>query len=57
MYDGWFVMGIGKDVGKQLSYHLPMSYWDETNFVETLSHAPLWDGHTTADVLVRLKTL
>jgi hypothetical protein len=53
----WFVLGIGKEKGKQITYHLPMSRWDETNFAETLDRAPEWDGHTSADVLERLKNL
>lgn len=56
-YEGWFIMGIGKEKGKQISYHLPLSRWDETDFAETLDRAPEWDGHTSADVLERLKTL
>lgn len=56
-YDGWFIMGIGKERGKQISYHLPLSRWDETNFAETLDKAPEWDGHTSYDVLERLKQL
>lgn len=55
--DGWFIMGIGKEKGKQISYHLPLSRWDETNFAETLDRAPEWDGHTSAAVLERLKKL
>lgn len=56
-YEGWFIMGIGKEKGKQISYHLPLSRWDETEFAETLEQAPEWDGHTSADVLERLKEL
>ena len=56
-YEGWFIMGIGKGRGKQISYHLPLSRWDETDFAETLDKAPEWDGHTSADVLQRLKDL
>ena len=55
--DGWFIMGIGKEKGNQISYHLPLSRWDETDFAETLDQAPEWDGHTSQDVLERLKTL
>lgn len=55
--DGWFIMGIGKEKGEQISYHLPVSYWEETNFAETLDRAPKWDGHTSTDVLERLKNL
>ena len=55
--EGWFPLGIGKVKGKQITYHLPLSRWDETNFAETLDCAPLFDGHTSADVLERLKGL
>ena len=56
-YEGWFIMGIGKEPGTQISYHIPISRWDETDFAETLDKAPEWDGHTSNDVLVRLKEL
>lgn len=57
VFDGWFIMGIGKESGKQISYHLPLSRWEETSFAETLDRAPEWDGHTSDDVLQRLKSL
>lgn len=28
----WFILGIGIHPGKQITYHIPMSRWDETNF-------------------------
>ncbi len=57
-FDGWFIMGIGKEKGKQITYHLPLSRWEETHFVEeNLEFAPEWDGHTSDDVLTRLKNL
>lgn len=56
-FEGWFIMGIFKDKGKQITYHLPMAKWDECYFVETLNTAPEWDGHTPAEVLERLKLL
>ena len=60
-FDGWFVLGIGKEKGKQITYHLPNDRWDEVTervlTVETLDRAPEWDGHTPADVLERLKNL
>ena len=56
-FDGWFIVGIGKEKGKQITYHLPLSRWDETNFAETLDHAPDFDGHTSDDVIERLKLL
>lgn len=57
MYDGWFILGLGKDAGWQISYHLPLSKWEETDFAEELDKAPEFDGHTSAEVLNRLKTL
>lgn len=54
---GWFVLGIGKHLGAQLTYHLPMSYWGQCEFATTLNKAPEWDGHSSADVLERLKQL
>lgn len=56
-YEGWFIMGIGHKKGEQVTYHIPNSRWDDTSFAETLDKAPEWDGHTSADVLERLKTL
>lgn len=55
--DCWFVLGIGKEKGEQITYHLPLSRWEETNFAETLDRAPEFDGHTPADVLERIKKL
>ena len=36
---------------KQITYHLPLSKWEETGFAETLEKAPEFDGHTPDDVL------
>lgn len=55
MYDGWFLLMMLRN-NKQLSYHLPMRLWDECDFSERES-APDYDGHTSADVLERLKDL
>lgn len=57
IFDGWFILGINKEKGEQITYHLPMSKWDQTEFAETLDKAPEWDGHSSEDVLERLKTL
>jgi hypothetical protein len=57
VWDGWFILGIGKEKGFQITYHLPISKWVQTSFAETLEHAPEWDGHTSGDVLERLKQL
>jgi hypothetical protein len=52
-----YVLGIGREAGKQITYHIPIERWDESGFAETLEVAPEWDGHTSADVLDRLKAL
>lgn len=56
-FDGWFVLGINGQPGQLITYHLPISKWDECSFAETLDKAPEFDGHTSADVLERLKSL
>lgn len=56
-FKGWFIMGMEFEPGKQISYHLPHNKWDECEFAQTLEKAPEWDGHTSNDVLERLKSL
>ena len=56
-FEGWFVLGMGRDKGEQITYHLPLLKWEETNFAETREKAPEWDGHTSQDVLDRIKNL
>lgn len=56
-YEGWFIMGIRENKGEQISYHLPMKDWENTEFAETLKTAPEFDGHTSQDVLERIKSL
>ena len=57
---GWFLLGIGKVKGFQMTYHLPEKYLGElagNPRIEILDIAPEWDGHTPADVIERLKGL
>lgn len=54
---GWFVIGIGKDPGTQITYHLPDHYWEQCSFAEVLNKAPRFDGHSSDDVLERLMKL
>lgn len=56
-YEGWFLLGINRKKGEQITYHIPLSRWDDTNFAETLTKAPKWDRHTSADVLNRIASL
>jgi len=53
-YDGWFILGIGKEKGNQITYHLPLREWDDIK-CEVLDNAPEFDGHTPKDVLHRLR--
>jgi hypothetical protein len=57
VWKGWFILGYGKKQGEQLTYHLPIKYYVDTKFAETLDKAPEYDGHTPEDVLERLKKL
>lgn len=57
VWDGWFIMGIHSKPGEQITYHLPMSYWEMTKFAQEYDMAPPFDGHTSTDVLERLKKL
>lgn len=56
MFDGWFIAGIGKAKGKQISYHLPIEVWDKLRVV-AYDTAPEWDGHTPNDAMERLYKL
>ncbi len=55
--DGWFIVGIGRKHGEQITYHFPMSKWEECGFLRELDRAPEWDGHASAEVLARLRSL
>ena len=52
-----FVLGIKKQKGEQITYHIPIEKWEATDFAETLNKAPEFDGHTSDDVLERIKKL
>lgn len=54
--DGWFIAGIDREKGKQITYHIPLSRWEDCCGIE-LDKAPEFDGHTSDDVLLRLKNL
>lgn len=56
MYKGYFILGIGTKKGEQITYHLPMEYWNNA-VVDYRSRAPKFDGHTSKDVLERLKKI
>lgn len=56
-FEGWYILGIMDEPGKQITYHIPLERWDETNFADTRALAPIWDNHDSNDVLERLKKL
>lgn len=56
-FEGWFVLGVGVFSGEQMTYHLPISKWDECDFANTFDKAPEWDGHTSKQVLERISKL
>lgn len=57
MFEGMFILGLGTEPGKQITFHYHLDKWEACDFAETLEKAPEWDGHTPADVLERLKAL
>jgi hypothetical protein len=56
-YEGWFLLGIDKKPGQQITYHMPLTLWDDLDWIPTLAVAPEFDGHTSDDVLRRLQCL
>lgn len=52
---GWFIVSAQLPSG-QVSNHYENKDWDLFR-CEVVETAPIWDGHTSADVLERLKSL
>lgn len=57
MFDGWFLAGIGYKKGEQITYHLPIKYWDRLRVLAYDTATTEWDGHTSDDVIERLLKL
>ena len=55
MFGGWFIAGCTTPQGP-ITYHLPLEWWDAFPAV-ALAKAPAWDGHTSTDVVGRIKSL
>jgi hypothetical protein len=53
MYPGWFLAGTTLN-GMDITYHLPMDYWDLCH-ADELPSGRAWDGHTSQDVCDRLR--
>lgn len=56
MFDGWFIAGLNTDDG-QATYHIPERMWELFKYIPELDRAPEWDGHTSNDVLVRIRDM
>jgi hypothetical protein len=54
MFDGEFVCGFETKDGP-ITYHLPLEMWTLCDFIKTIPSAPEWDGHTSEDVINRLR--
>ena len=54
-YEGWFICGMNLPSG-QISYHLPDRFWSEVTVLGIhRNEQPIWDGHSSDNVLDRLK--
>ena len=55
-FDGFFIAGMRLPDG-DITYHLPNDLWEmlDGTDIETSAVAPEWDGHTSEDVLNRLR--
>jgi hypothetical protein len=56
-FNGWFILGVNRRQGSQITYHLPITEWKKCKFAKTLNHAPKYDGHTSKDVLSRINKI
>lgn len=60
-FEGWFLLCLECiETGEQVSYHLPNDDWSNCAFVpsrNTFGKAPSFDGHTSTDVLTRIRKL
>jgi hypothetical protein len=52
-FEGWFIAGLTLPQGS-ISYHIPDKFWDLCKGAERET-APEWDGHTSQDVIERLR--
>lgn len=56
MFDWWFVAWIWIDPWKQITYHIPLKYWNNLDCC-ICDKAPEYDWHTSDDVIQRLLVL
>lgn len=57
-FDGWFIAGLSTQSGT-VTYHLSLELWPlaRATKAKQIERAPKWDGHTSADVVKRIKSL
>lgn len=55
-WEGWFILGINTQWG-QVSYHVPDSMWGFLDGVPEVGQNSGYDGHTSQDVINRLRLL
>ena len=54
-WDGWLLVTCtNASNGEQISYHIEEKYKPLLNSFKFVTRSPLWDGHTSEDVLDRL---
>jgi hypothetical protein len=56
IWEGWFIAGLNTEFG-QVSYHLPAEWWERLPDVREIERNSGYDGHTSADVLERLRLI
>jgi len=56
IWEGWFIAGMDTVHG-QISYHLPAEWWERLPDVPEIERNAAYDGHTSKDVLERLRLL
>jgi hypothetical protein len=54
-FDGWFIAGMNLPSGN-ITYHIPDTFWDMIEDINTVEKSPPWDGHTGDDVIKRLNS-
>lgn len=54
-FPGWIIAGMHLPTG-DITYHLPETMWDTLDAIGERTRAPDWDGHTSADVVKRLRS-
>lgn len=57
MFPDRFIVGMGLPSG-QITYHCPVKNWDLFDIpgIRTLNFAPEWDGHSSREVVERIKS-